>query len=99
MRRAAAILLATLGAVAAPTQAAEPPPATPGARAAIVVDARNGEVMFAKHAGQRRQIASTTKLMTALLTLENTRPRRSSRPRITTRLRLSPRSACARGSG
>ena len=39
-----------------------------------MVDARNGEVMFAKHAGQRRQIASTTKLMTALLTLENTRP-------------------------
>ena len=74
MRRAAAILLATLGAVAAPAQAAEPPPATPGAQAAIVVDARNGEVMFAKHAGQRRQIASTTKLMTALLTLENTRP-------------------------
>ncbi|MET0511550.1 MAG: D-alanyl-D-alanine carboxypeptidase family protein [Thermoleophilaceae bacterium] len=74
MRRAAAILLATFWAVAAPTQAAEPPPATPGARAAIVVDARNGEVMFAKHAGQRRQMASTTKLMTALLTLENTRP-------------------------
>jgi D-alanyl-D-alanine carboxypeptidase (penicillin-binding protein 5/6) len=40
-----------------------------------VIDARDGEVMFAKQAGQRRQIASTTKLMTALLTLENARPK------------------------
>ena len=44
------------------------------APSAIVIDARDGAVMFAKRAGQRRQIASTTKLMTALLTLENARP-------------------------
>jgi D-alanyl-D-alanine carboxypeptidase (penicillin-binding protein 5/6) len=31
--------------------------------------------MFAKNAGERQSIASTTKLMTALLTLERTRPR------------------------
>jgi D-alanyl-D-alanine carboxypeptidase (penicillin-binding protein 5/6) len=47
----------------------------PNAQAAIVVDGRDGEVMWAKRPGTRRQIASTTKLMTALLTLERTRPR------------------------
>ena len=40
-----------------------------------MIDGRNGEVMFAKRPGARRAIASTTKLMTALLTLERTRPR------------------------
>jgi D-alanyl-D-alanine carboxypeptidase (penicillin-binding protein 5/6) len=76
VRRAATLLLA-LCALVAPAQAgaADRPPAVPGAKAAIVIDGRNGEVMFAKHARQRRQIASTTKLMTALLTLERTRPR------------------------
>ena len=76
MRRAATLLLA-LCALAAPAQAgaADRPPAVPNAKAAIVIDGRNGEVMFAKHPGARRQIASTTKLMTALLTLERTRPR------------------------
>jgi serine-type D-Ala-D-Ala carboxypeptidase (penicillin-binding protein 5/6) len=57
-------------------QEAERPPPVPGADAAIVVDGRNGEVMFAKNAGERQSIASTTKLMTALLTLERTRPRK-----------------------
>jgi D-alanyl-D-alanine carboxypeptidase (penicillin-binding protein 5/6) len=76
VRRAATLLLALCALVApAQTGAADRPPAVPGAKAAIVIDGRNGEVMFAKHARQRRQIASTTKLMTALLTLERTRPR------------------------
>jgi serine-type D-Ala-D-Ala carboxypeptidase (penicillin-binding protein 5/6) len=76
VRRTATLLLA-LCALAAPAQAAaaDRPPAVPNAKAAIVIDGRNGEVMFAKHPGARRQIASTTKLMTALLTLERTRPR------------------------
>jgi D-alanyl-D-alanine carboxypeptidase (penicillin-binding protein 5/6) len=74
VRRAATVLLA-LAATAAPAQAADRPPRVPDARAAIVIDGRDGEVMFAKRAGSRRQIASTTKLMTALLTLERTRPR------------------------
>ena len=47
----------------------------PGAEAAIVIDGRDGDVMFAKNAGERQSIASTTKLMTALLTLERARPR------------------------
>jgi len=66
--------LVGLVAGAAPAGAAEPPP-VPGADAAIVIDGRDGEVMFAKRARERRQMASTTKLMTALLTLERTRPR------------------------
>jgi serine-type D-Ala-D-Ala carboxypeptidase (penicillin-binding protein 5/6) len=47
----------------------------PNAQAAIVVDARDGTVMFAKRADSERSIASTTKLMTALLALERARPR------------------------
>jgi serine-type D-Ala-D-Ala carboxypeptidase (penicillin-binding protein 5/6) len=76
VRRAATALLA-LAAVIAPAQAAaaDRPPPVPGAKAAIVIDGRDGAVMFAKRAGSRRQIASTTKLMTALLTLDRTRPR------------------------
>jgi D-alanyl-D-alanine carboxypeptidase (penicillin-binding protein 5/6) len=73
--RHAATLLLALAATAAPAQAADRPPAVPNAQAAIVIDGRDGEVMFAKRARSRRQIASTTKLMTALLTLERTRPR------------------------
>ena len=53
-----------------------PPPDVSGADSAIVVDGRNGEVMFAKRPRARHSIASTTKLMTALLTLERTRPRK-----------------------
>jgi D-alanyl-D-alanine carboxypeptidase (penicillin-binding protein 5/6) len=69
---AAALVLAT----AAPDASAQgPPPPVPGADAAIVVDGRNGEVMFSKKAGERHSIASTTKLMTALLTLDGTRPK------------------------
>jgi D-alanyl-D-alanine carboxypeptidase (penicillin-binding protein 5/6) len=61
-------------ALATPAQAAERPPPVPGADAAIVVDGRDGDVMFAKQASARRSIASTTKLMTALVTLERSRP-------------------------
>ncbi len=70
----AALTLIAFAVPASAAPAAERPPAVPNAQAAIVIDARDGEVMFAKRAGQRRQIASTTKLMTALLTLENARP-------------------------
>ena len=76
MRRAATLLLA-LAALATPAQAgaANRPPPVPGAKAAIVIDGRDGDVMFAKRIRARREMASTTKLMTALLTLERTRPR------------------------
>jgi D-alanyl-D-alanine carboxypeptidase (penicillin-binding protein 5/6) len=58
----------------APVRAAVAAPSVPNAKSAIVVDGRNGEVMFAKRPGARREIASTTKLMTALLTLERAEP-------------------------
>jgi D-alanyl-D-alanine carboxypeptidase (penicillin-binding protein 5/6) len=73
--RTAAVILLALGALAAPAQAAERPPPVPGADAAIVVDGRDGDPMFRKNAAERRSVASTTKLMTALLTLERARPR------------------------
>jgi D-alanyl-D-alanine carboxypeptidase (penicillin-binding protein 5/6) len=75
----AALILAlfalALGAPAALAQSSERPPPVPGADAAMVVDGRDGEVMFAKNPDERHSIASTTKLMTALLTLEQARPR------------------------
>jgi len=64
---AALVAALLVGAPAAP--AAEPPPSTSG-EAALVVDARTGDPLYAKNAREERPIASTTKLMTALLTLE-----------------------------
>ena len=82
MRRARSILaaLALLAAAAAPAPAAHGAARTStGAAAAMVVDGRNGEVMLSQAAPTRRRaIASTTKLMTALLTLERTSPDRCS---------------------
>ncbi len=66
--RAAAVLAALLA--GGPTAvAADPPPTTSGA-SALVVDARTGDPLHAVNAGTERPIASATKLMTALLTLE-----------------------------
>jgi len=42
--------------------------------AAILVDAKTGQVLWAKHPHQRHPIASTTKIMTALLALKKVRP-------------------------
>jgi serine-type D-Ala-D-Ala carboxypeptidase (penicillin-binding protein 5/6) len=58
-------------ALAAPA-AAQAPPVVPTADSAIVVDARDGTVMFNRRPDAERSIASTTKLMTALLALEET---------------------------
>lgn len=41
------------------------------ARAAILMDAETGQVYYAQNAGQRRSPASLTKLMTAILAVEN----------------------------
>ena len=70
------LLTAAVLAAAAPgsAMAAPAPPRVPTAGAAIVVDARDGTVMFAKRPDQERAIASTTKLMTALLSLEEAKP-------------------------
>ncbi len=45
------------------------------APAAIVVDAATGHVLYAKREHMRRPIASTTKIMTALVAMEHLRPR------------------------
>jgi D-alanyl-D-alanine carboxypeptidase (penicillin-binding protein 5/6) len=68
----AALAVLVLLALPAVTSAQQRPPLS-GAKAAIVVDARDGTVLFAKNPRARRSIASTTKLMTALLTLERSR--------------------------
>jgi D-alanyl-D-alanine carboxypeptidase (penicillin-binding protein 5/6) len=64
----AVVLLA--GCLAQPASARAPRPALNQAAAAMVVDASSGEPLLQLHADRRRPIASTTKLMTALLVLE-----------------------------
>ena len=67
-----AALVVLLLAVAAPAQAAERPcPGFVNAPSAIVIETSTGAVACSRNADERRSIASTTKLMTALLTLEN----------------------------
>lgn len=68
MRHAATVLALLLTLLLAPAAAAAPPPVS--APSAILVDAARGDVLYEKAADQRRPIASTTKLMTALLVLE-----------------------------
>ena len=68
----ALLALLALAGAAATVQAAPPPPI--GAPSAIVVDARTGEPLFERDSHDERAIASTTKLMTALVTLASTNP-------------------------
>jgi D-alanyl-D-alanine carboxypeptidase (penicillin-binding protein 5/6) len=68
-RLAAGLLIA--GLLAAPGAGAAPRIRAPEA---IVVDAATGAVLYAKRPDGRRAVASTTKLMTALLALRATRP-------------------------
>ena len=73
MRTARALALVLLAAALAPSAAgaAERPPRCPvTAPSAIVIEVSTGTVACATNPDARRSIASTTKLMTALLTLE-----------------------------
>jgi D-alanyl-D-alanine carboxypeptidase (penicillin-binding protein 5/6) len=63
-------LLATAVLLVAASPAAARDPAV-SAPSAIVVDATSGDVLYARAPNRERAIASTTKLMTALLTLES----------------------------
>ena len=72
MLTAAAVVLAAAAPGSAHAQAG--PPTVPTAESAILIDARDGTVMFAKRPDAQRSIASTTKLMTALLALESADP-------------------------
>jgi len=63
------LVAAALG--ARPAAAAEPPsPPQLSASAAILIDARDGSVLYRSGSREERAIASTTKLMTALLSVE-----------------------------
>ena len=70
MRAAIAALIAVI--VVACAGAASAREEAPGiqAAAAILVDAETGQVLYARNANARRPIASTTKIMSALLVLE-----------------------------
>ncbi|MEA2474855.1 MAG: hypothetical protein QOE06_2770 [Thermoleophilaceae bacterium] len=72
--RAAALAAAAVSALilAAPAGAVQRPHVS--APAAILLDARSGDVLLARHPDAERAMASTTKLMTALLTLERAQP-------------------------
>jgi len=75
-RLAVGLLIAATCACAAGPATAAAASAGPSIRApeAILVDAASGAVLYAKHPDRRRAMASTTKLMTALLALRSTRP-------------------------
>jgi D-alanyl-D-alanine carboxypeptidase (penicillin-binding protein 5/6) len=69
------LLAALLGVlVVAPAAAAQSsgPPRLAGAKAAIVMEATTGDVLYSRNPDQRRSIASTTKLMTVLVALQRT---------------------------
>jgi len=59
--------------VAAPSALAATPPPSVDASAALLVDGNTGETLYALNPDKRVPMASLTKLMTALLTMENTK--------------------------
>jgi D-alanyl-D-alanine carboxypeptidase (penicillin-binding protein 5/6) len=69
----AALTLALVVVGVAPARAADDRPPQLSAPSAILMEASTGEVLYERAADKRRAIASTTKLMTALLTMEHAR--------------------------
>ena len=65
---------ALIALLALPTAALAAPPPQIGAPSAVVVDARTGETLFERAAHDERAIASTTKLMTAMIVLARANP-------------------------
>src|SRR5438067_1427309 len=68
-----ALTAAAVALVATAASAATPRPSL-DSTAAIVTDAGSGAVLFSEHANSRREIGSTTKLMTAYLVLARAKP-------------------------
>lgn len=64
------VVVLTLASAVAPAHAATATPEVSAANA-IVIEPSSGDVTYAKRADESRPIASATKLMTALVTLEN----------------------------
>lgn len=75
MRRSLALLLLVVAATLAweAPAAAAPPPAV-AASAVLVANGQTGEILYERHADRRLPMASITKLMTALVTLDHARP-------------------------
>jgi serine-type D-Ala-D-Ala carboxypeptidase (penicillin-binding protein 5/6) len=71
--RALALIAALVAALAVALSAAASTPPPVDARAVIVADGRTGDVLYARNADRRMAMASITKLMTALVTLEHAR--------------------------
>jgi serine-type D-Ala-D-Ala carboxypeptidase (penicillin-binding protein 5/6) len=69
-RRVLTAVLAVLALLVPATAAGAASPPRISAPSAIVMDAQSGDVAYARQADEKRPIASTTKLMTALLALE-----------------------------
>lgn len=67
-----AVLALLLAVPCAQAQSPAGAPRLQGAKAAIVMEASTGDVLFSRNPGDRRQIASTTKLMTVLVALRRT---------------------------
>ena len=67
-----AVLALLLAAPCAQAQSPSGAPRLHGAKAALVMEATTGDVLLARNPRQRRQIASATKLMTALVALQRT---------------------------
>ena len=66
----ALVLLALM----APSACASEQPFAVAAKAAVLIDAASGRVLFAQNANERLPMASTTKIMTAIIALENSLP-------------------------
>ena len=71
--RAALALRSAVALLAAPAARAADGPPQLSAPSAILIEAKTGDVLYERAADKRRPIASTTKLMTALLTMERTK--------------------------
>lgn len=67
-----ALVVAVLAGGGGVAAADDPPPVE--ARAVVVADGRTGDVLYARNSDRRMAMASITKLMTALVTLEHARP-------------------------
>jgi serine-type D-Ala-D-Ala carboxypeptidase (penicillin-binding protein 5/6) len=74
LRRLAPLLLATALLLLWAGHAAAAPPPPVAAKAVLVGDGQTGEILYERNAEARLPMASITKLMTALVTLENRRP-------------------------
>ena len=72
MRRRFALAVSLVLALAGTASASEPPPFS--ARAVLVANGKTGEILFERNADKRLPMASITKVMTALVVLERTKP-------------------------